>query len=277
MVLKNEEGYGVIYKITNVINGKMYIGQTTKTYINDRWCQHKNNARNGKSSYLYNAIRKYGEENFKFKVLLHKIPIDKLDFYEQLWIYKLRTKSPNGYNLTDGGGGTRGFVPWDKGIKRSKEDIAKMKAHFTPEVRERMRQKMLGNNNPMYGRCGKDNPAYGKRRYGKDNPFYGKHHSEETKAVLSKAKSSSKQKVAMLDIDTEELVLIFDSYSEAAKYLRKNTNFVKADDSAISRCARGIYKYVYGHKWKKIESINTLEECQLKALSFKYYTSIEEH
>ena len=257
MALKNEKGFGAIYKITNLINGKMYIGQTTKLYINNRWCEHKNNARNGERSYLYNAIRKYGENNFEFKVLLSKIPIDKLDFYEQLWIKKLNTRSPNGYNLTDGGGGTRGFIPWDKGIKRSVEDVEKIKAQFTPEVREKIRQKMLGKNNPMYGKKGILNPAYGLQRFGKDNPFYGKTHSEETKQKLSNAQQNKKQKVAMLDIDTEEIIYIFNSYSEAGKYLRENTEFKKADDSAISKCARGIYKYVYGYKWRNIELFNS--------------------
>lgn len=254
MAVKNENGFGVIYKITNLINGKQYIGQTSKLYVNTRWCEHKNNARNGKKSYLYNAIRKYGEDNFEFKVLLSKIPIEKLDFYEQLWIKKLNTRSPNGYNLTDGGGGTRGFIPWDKGIKRSKEDIEKMKARFTPEVREKISKRVSGNNNPMYGRRGELSPAYGLQRFGEDNPFYGKTHSEETKQKLSNAQQDKKQKVAMLDINTEEVIYIFNSYSEAGKYLRENTEFIKADDSAISKCARGIYKYVYGHKWKKIES-----------------------
>lgn len=251
MTLKNDKGYGVIYKITNLINGKQYIGQTSKYRISDRWSQHKHSARYGKKNYLYNAMRKYGEDNFEFKVIIHNIPVDKLNFYEQLWINKLNTKSPNGYNLTDGGEGTRGMIPWNKGIPRSEETINKIKQHYTEEVIEEMRRRVSGKNNPMYGRTGKNSPTYGNGRFGEDNPFYGKHHSEETKAILSDAQSKNKQKVAMLDINTENILLIFDSYSEAAKYLRNNTEYKKADDSAISKCARGIYSHVYGHKWIK--------------------------
>ena len=188
--------------------------------------------------------------------MIHNIQYDKLDFYEQLWIQKLNTKSPNGYNLTYGGGGTRGLIPWDKGIKRSQEDIEKMKAYFTPEVREKIRERVLGENNPMYGKVGELSPSYGVRKYGNDNPFYGKHHSDETKEVFSNAQGKLKQKVAMLVLDTEEMICIFNSYSEAGKYLRENTEFIKADDSAISKCARGVYKYVYGHKWKKVDCID---------------------
>lgn len=252
MVVKNIQGCGSIYCITNLVNNKKYIGQTSELYLSKRWCQHKISAKNGVNNYLYNAMRKYGEENFQFQVLIHKIPIEKLNFYEMLWIKKINTKAPNGYNLTDGGEGTRGYIPWNKGIPRSQETIEKIKNHITDETREQMRQRVLGEKNPMYGRVGKDHPTYGNSRFGEDNPFYKKHHSEETKITLSNAQSANKKKVAMLDIDTEETIRVFSSYSEAAKYLRTHTEFIKADDSAISKCARGICRYVYGHKWKNI-------------------------
>lgn len=252
MVIKNIDGCGAIYCITNLVNSKKYIGQTSELYISKRWCEHKINARSGRKSYLYNAIRKYGEENFQFKVLLHKIPIDKLNFYEMLWIKKFNTKTPYGYNLTDGGEGNRGCEPWNKGVPRPQETIDKIKSHITDEVREQMRQRVLGENNPMYGRTGENSPTYGFSRFKEDNPFYGKHHSDETKNKLSDAHSKDKKRVEMLDINTEDVVCVFDSYSSAAKYLRENTEFTKADDSAISRCARGVYKYVYNHKWKQV-------------------------
>ena len=251
-VIKNTEGCGSIYCITNLINGKKYIGQTAKLYLSARWDGHKLSARNNQSGYLYNAMRKYGEENFVFKVLLYNIPIEQLNFYECLWIKKLNTKCPNGYNMTDGGEGCRRITAWNKGKPRSKETIQKIKSHYTPEVKEQMRVRVSGENNPMYGRRGENSPTYGLHRCGEDNPFYNKHHSEETKAKLSKFQQQRKQKVGMYDINTDKLLMTFDSYSEAGKYLRNHTTFTKADDSAISRCARGIYNNVYGYKWHKI-------------------------
>lgn len=55
---------GIIYKITNTINGKCYIGQTTSN-INKRWSQHIYNAKtqSQKCRFLENAIKKYGKEN----------------------------------------------------------------------------------------------------------------------------------------------------------------------------------------------------------------------
>ena len=61
-----------IYKITNLINSKIYIGQTIRS-INVRWNQHKsesfNNHGHGYNYHLHNAIRKYGSDNFKIEII----------------------------------------------------------------------------------------------------------------------------------------------------------------------------------------------------------------
>jgi group I intron endonuclease len=58
-----------IYKITNQINGKSYIGLDTKpSHLQSRWKNHKRNM-NHVSGHLYNAFRKYGIDNFIFEVL----------------------------------------------------------------------------------------------------------------------------------------------------------------------------------------------------------------
>ena len=61
------QGKFYVYKITNIINDKVYIGQSHKK---DRWRQHKKQARSSLNCpKLYRAIRKYGEVNFEFEVL----------------------------------------------------------------------------------------------------------------------------------------------------------------------------------------------------------------
>ena len=50
-----------IYKITNQINNKVYVGQTIQKNPTMRWYAHLADARNGKKSYLYDSIRKYGK------------------------------------------------------------------------------------------------------------------------------------------------------------------------------------------------------------------------
>ena len=82
-----------IYKITNKLNGKVYIGQSRD--IDARWRQHIN----AKDNYaIHNAIKKYGKENFKFEVLL-ECPIDMLNVWERDMIALYDCISPNGYNI----------------------------------------------------------------------------------------------------------------------------------------------------------------------------------
>ena len=96
----------LIYKITNIINNKSYIGQTIKT-AEERWKEHKAHAfgshPNDQNKTLYKAIRKYGVENFTFEVLQDNIEtFEQLDKAEIYWIdyYNSFVK---GYNETFGG------------------------------------------------------------------------------------------------------------------------------------------------------------------------------
>ncbi len=93
-----------IYKITNLITVKLYIGQTVQS-MNDRWLDHKFNARNPDkyTSALYCSIRKHGVENFKIEQLDTAKTREQLNIMEQTYIKALNTLVPNGYNLELGG------------------------------------------------------------------------------------------------------------------------------------------------------------------------------
>lgn len=110
---------GNIYKITNKINGKVYIGQTIHS-IEYRFSKHCLKSQNG-CVVLHNAITKYGKENFKVE-LIEEVPIEKLDEREIYWIsYYKSTNRKFGYNILLGGNlGRKGFS------KLSKEDIDKL-------------------------------------------------------------------------------------------------------------------------------------------------------
>ena len=77
--------YSGIYRITNKHTGEFYGGSSVN--IQKRWGQHKANARKGSSKcpILYNAMRKYGIENFSVKPLFRCSPTD-LEFFEQRWL-----------------------------------------------------------------------------------------------------------------------------------------------------------------------------------------------
>ncbi len=95
--------YGVIYKITNLINGKSYVGQTSRT-LKERFIEHAK-----AKTHLGNAIRKYGRKNFSVEVIEECTKPEQLNEREIFWIAHFNCKHPNGYNFTDGGEGTGGW------------------------------------------------------------------------------------------------------------------------------------------------------------------------
>ena len=99
---------GYIYKITNKVNGKSYIGQTRYT-IEFRWRQHLHKKDN---TYFHNAIRKYGADNFIVEKL-EECNIEDLNEREIYYIAKYNTFK-DGYNLTIGGDGNRTLLLDDK-------------------------------------------------------------------------------------------------------------------------------------------------------------------
>lgn len=98
-----------IYKIENLVNGKVYIGQSIN--ILARWSDHKYKLENNlhENSYLQNSWNKYGAENFKFQIV-ELCSKDNLNTKECEWIKKYDSFK-NGYNLTGGGSGVRHFRP----------------------------------------------------------------------------------------------------------------------------------------------------------------------
>lgn len=96
--------YGYIYKITNKINGKIYVG-LTKATVQRRWYQHcyraKQNDKHG--SIIDTAIAKYGKENFIVECLDTADSHEELNEKEQYWIKQLNAVE-NGYNILPGGG-----------------------------------------------------------------------------------------------------------------------------------------------------------------------------
>lgn len=90
---------GYIYKIKNKIDNKTYIGQTTQD-LESRWRNHRKNS--SKCRYLKSAFKKYGVENFEFKLVC--ITFDnQLDDMEIKYIEQYKCLVPNGYNIRLGG------------------------------------------------------------------------------------------------------------------------------------------------------------------------------
>lgn len=93
---------GIIYKYTNLINGKVYIGQTTQT-LQKRDKKHMSQIKD--DTYFHRALKKYGRENFSLEIIEDNIPFSRLDEREKYYIkiYDSLAITGKGYNLTIGG------------------------------------------------------------------------------------------------------------------------------------------------------------------------------
>ena len=94
--------YKDIYIIKNYINDKVYIGQAKNVY--ERWKGHKTAAKTGHykhRSLLYEAMNRYGVENFYYEILENKV--SNYNDREKYWIKEYNSLAPNGYNLLEEG------------------------------------------------------------------------------------------------------------------------------------------------------------------------------
>lgn len=144
----------VVYCCENLLNGKIYIGETKRS-LYERWCDHKHQIERNKdnSMAIYSAIRKYGQSNFAVYILEEGFSSDELrKESEKSWIKKLNsfhdTNDSNGYNLTTGGTDKTKFSKLDI-EKRKKTCIEKYGC--LPIHTEESRKKALETNRKNHG------------------------------------------------------------------------------------------------------------------------------
>lgn len=93
----------IVYKITNKVNGKIYIG-VTKNHLSTRWAIHKWDARNGTNSILHRAIRRYGVDAFRREIVYEASSVAEMLMVERGLIAQYGTTNPRvGYNIRSGG------------------------------------------------------------------------------------------------------------------------------------------------------------------------------
>lgn len=136
----------IIYKITNKINGKIYIGQTTGS-LRKRWNSHCSNK--SRCSIVSLAIQKYGKENFEIKQISFCDSLEQMNHREPYYIRLLNTLAPNGYNIKEGGGGGGKGGKGTKGHKMSEETKEKLRQanlgkRHTPEEIKKQSEAQLG-------------------------------------------------------------------------------------------------------------------------------------
>ena len=208
---------GSIYKVTNTVNGKAYIGQTIHDAEKRRIRDHLTGNVSG-SRLVKRAIEKYGKDAFTYEILHDGIIPEFLNALEIEAIAKFNTIAPHGYNLTTGGEGgspseetCRKISEANKGEnhpmygkKHSEETCRRMsEAHKgeknhnygkspSDETREKMSEAHKGQIPWNKGKKGKPHPEETCRKIseankGENHPMYGKKHSEETCRRMSEA------------------------------------------------------------------------------------------
>jgi group I intron endonuclease len=174
-----ERGFVIIYKITNNINGRIYIGQTIRS-ITQRFTAHC--TKNGSRSYIGKAIKAHGRDNFSIEQIDSASTIEELNNKEVYWIaYYNSTDLSIGYNLAYGGDNRKMLDSTKQKI--AKAHLGKKKPPMSEESKKRISQFFKGRkstNKPRkkgYKRKPLSQEAIEKIR----QRNIGKKHTEETK------------------------------------------------------------------------------------------------
>lgn len=219
-----------VYKVTNKVNGKIYIGWTSKG-VAERWKVHQQQsfAPKGQRYHFQNAIVKYGPESFHVETLISSYDKSFSLQMEKYYIARFRTHLPTvGYNRTLGG---EGNIPNEEQRKQRSESIKGERHHafgkrgdempwYGKKHKEESIQKMSETTRKMV--MGKDNPFYGRKHSeeslikmseskkgmnsGEENPFYGKQHGSETKEKMSAAWAEIRSKLPINQPETIRLI-----------------------------------------------------------------------
>ena len=242
----------VIYLITNLINNKKYIGQTKQGREERRWQEHSIFYVN-ENRMLYNAIRKYGSENFEFKVIDTDIPEELIDERERYYIKYYNTFYLNGqgYNMTEGGQGIHGYTHSEITKQRIKESNLTAWQKLKKEEPERYKQfcinrSLANKGKPKSAEHRKKLSDIASKRTGEKNSFFGKHFSEESKELLREAKAQKLSPINAYDLQTGKLWKTFRFATEAVQEL----NLQQAANTRILLVCKEQKGHAYGYIWR---------------------------
>lgn len=255
--INNEKYIWTVYMHSNKINNKKYIGITSRP-PEIRWGNNGSQYTRQKNPCFYNAIQKYGWDNFEHIILFEHLTEQEAKEKEKELIAKYHTcvydDIKMGYNMTFGGEGLLGHIMSEETKKKMSEAHSGEKNHMfgktlSEEVRQHMSEIRKG------------------KRTGEENPFYGQQHSEKTKKQLSdiaKTKTGKqnpnyrtgkytteyiqnkrKRRAEAREIFCVELNQTFASASVAATELN-------LDISSICKCCKGQCNHVHNYHFRYV-------------------------
>lgn len=205
-----------LYIHINKLNNKKYIG-ITKQKVDKRW---QNGQGYMSCPLFYNAIKKYGWDSFEHKILFVNLTKEEACTLEkELIIFHKSNKREFGYNISNGG-----ECVW-LGLHHTEETRKKMslaKSNMSEETKQKIinkkKGKLVGKDNPMYGKSGKYSPVA--------------------------------KKVICLDD-----LIIYDCIADIGRKLHLNTSHISAVCKNKLKSTGG-YHFMYLEDYKKINNIN---------------------
>lgn len=212
----------IVYKATNIINNKVYIGITTKT-LEHRVSIHKKDSK-VKNTYLYRAIRKYGFENFIWEEIDTANSIEELHEKEIFYIKKYDSfdNKEKGYNTTSGG-----YNLYD----------------ITDEERKKRSERARGENNPMYGT---PSPLKGKKFTDEHKKKISESLKKADRPHVKRANNPASRKV--INLDTGE---IFDTLTDAAEKYNISRQMIGKVCNGHNKTAKG-YHWMFLEDYKQV-------------------------
>jgi group I intron endonuclease len=235
--------FGTVYCITNLVNGKKYIGQTILR-VEDRWQEHKNHSRIYDYP-IYRAMRKYGVESFCLEIVDSAKTRDELDQKERSWIKSMQTLLPNGYNAIDGPPGKSTGV--SEVTRKMLSD--KMKERWLREdYREKMKVSTVGvchgirteaqKKRMSDAKRGKKLSEANKRNIGEASKLLWQNPEYAEKAIAGFMKSNQRKARKVVNLDTGD---IYPSTNEAARLLG-------SFQANVQQCCQGKRARVCGYR-----------------------------
>lgn len=206
----------LIYKISNDINQKLYIGKTAANSLKSRWSDHlrAHKRHTSECRKLYRAMSKYGTEHFRIDIIEECKTDEEACEREKYWIQKLDTYR-HGYNATLGGDG-KAYIDhtaimnlWNTTDYHAKKIAAEVGCHF-----ETVRNVLHQNN-------------------------------IDTKTIRDRAISDQKRAVCMFSKDNE-FITRFNSVTDALRYLDIGKSRTSGHIAAVCKGIRRTFK---GYKW----------------------------
>jgi group I intron endonuclease len=219
-------GLGIIYKATNKVNGKVYIGQTVQ-FLEKRIYRHKYDAFERVASTVFcKALRKYGITQFIWEIIEQCCSKEELDEMEFHYIKQYKSHVDDlGYNMTFGGDGGSGRKLSEK---------------------ERIHLSIInsGSNHPQFGT--KHSKERIMKRVRSSRGKYPKHLTKSHRSNISRA---NRKKYVVTTPEGKEFVI-----DGMARFCRIYTK-CRLFHSNLSKCVSGVYRQTKGYKCRKFNPI----------------------